>query len=440
MAGQPAAYTDELGSDEAGFRAIFDGAALAIVVGTLDRRIIRANPACERLFGYSVAELRRLTYPTLTHPDDAGADRALYAALVAGERDDYRIEKRYRRKDGRLIWGRATNSLVRDEAGAPVCTIGTVEDITDLRVGEARYRAVVEQAAEGIFLFDAASKRITEANPAFCALLGYTPAELTRLTLYDIVAHDRPSIDANTARVAAGGHHAIGDRLYLRKDGSLVLVEVSGTALTLADGIAFSVVVRDVTERRQLEMQLRAVTENVPVILFTLDPAGVVTFAAGRALDALGLTPGQIVGRSIFAASRSPEVPGYVRRALAGETFAVTVPIGDRLFDTHYAPQRNPDGGIAGVIGVATDITEQSRAQDELRWLRSGLTPREREVLPLLARRELTARQIGALLHIEPSTVRTYIETIAEKLGCDTTRKAVVVAARERGLLGPYSL
>lgn len=60
---------------------------------------------------------------------------------------------------------------------------------------------------------------------------------------------------------------------------------------------------------------------------------------------------------------------------------------------------------------------------------------RERELFPLLARKELSASQIGALLHIEPSTIRTYIEQIAEKLGVATTRKAVAAAARERGLL-----
>lgn len=330
-----------------------------------------------------------------------------------------------------------------------------VEDITArvaaeaaLRGREARYRAVAEGAAEGIFFFDAETKRITGANPAFLGLLGHSAAELRALTLYDLVAHDRASIDANTAAILATGHNAIGDRHYRRKDGALVTVEVSATARA-ADGYTdLCVIVRDVTAQRaataalavseaQLRaraVQLRDVTDNVPVILFTLNALGLVTFATGSGLTALGLTPEGVIGRSIFASDRSPEVHGYVRRALDGEIFAATVPSGGRIFATHYAPTRDGDR-ISGVSGVAFDITERAQAEAELRRLNSGLSPRERELLPLLARKELTARQIGALLHIEPTTVRTYIEQIAGKVGVATTRRAVVEAARDLGLL-----
>jgi len=59
-----------------------------------------------------------------------------------------------------------------------------------LRACETLNRAIVEHVAEGNFLFEAASKRIVQANPAFCRLLCYGEAELIRLTLYDLVAHD----------------------------------------------------------------------------------------------------------------------------------------------------------------------------------------------------------------------------------------------------------
>jgi DNA-binding NarL/FixJ family response regulator len=160
----------------------------------------------------------------------------------------------------------------------------------------------------------------------------------------------------------------------------------------------------------------------------------VVVFAAGSGLDALCLTPERIIGRAIVTTNSATEIMGYVRRALDGETLTAIVPIRDRLFETHCAPLREA-GRVIGVSGVALDITAQAHAQAELRRRDVGLTPRERDLLPLLARKELTARKIGTLLHIEPSTIRTYIEQIAEKLSVATTRKAVVLAARERGLL-----
>lgn len=126
---------------------------------------------------------------------------------------------------------------------------------TTLRASEARYRAVVTQAVEGIFLFEAENKRIVEANPAFCQLVGYTTAELAGLTLYDLIAHDRASINANTQHIVADGKRTIGEREYRRKDGALVPVEVSATALTVGGEALLCVVVRDLTERCEAEAE-----------------------------------------------------------------------------------------------------------------------------------------------------------------------------------------
>ena len=308
----------------------------------------------------------------------------------------------------------------------------------------ALHSAIMAQIAEGIVVFDAATKRIREANPALCGLLGYTAAELLGLTLYDIVAHDRASVDANIARIVAEGRNAIGDRRYRRKDGTLVTVEVGAVALATTGDTTLCAVVRDTTERsraeaaiRASEARLRLVVANHPFILFALDRDGTITLAAGRGLAALGLTPEAVVGRSIFTISRSPAVPGYVRRALAGESFDAEVILGERHFATHYAPLRDTDGAIAGAIGVALDVTVQRAAEASVRRFAAGLSERERAVLPLLADERLpNYRAIGVRLHIERDTVRTHLKHIALKLGCAENRAAVVAAARERGLLG----
>src|SRR5919202_2071632 len=96
-----------------------------------------------------------------------------------------------------------------------------------LRQSEEFYRTIVEQVAENIFVVDLDTGRILEANAAFRRSLGYTPEELRRLTLYDIVAHDRESIDRNISRVMEEGRYFIGERKYRRKDGSLMHVEAN---------------------------------------------------------------------------------------------------------------------------------------------------------------------------------------------------------------------
>ena len=70
-----------------------------------------------------------------------------------------------------------------------------------LRKSEERYRAVVQQTADAIFLIDGATRRILEANAGFHALLGYAPEELHGMSMYELVPHDREGVDANIRQV-----------------------------------------------------------------------------------------------------------------------------------------------------------------------------------------------------------------------------------------------
>lgn len=312
------------------------------------------------------------------------------------------------------------------------------------------YRAIFEHVSEGIFLFEAASKRLVEANPAFLRLLGYSAADAVRLTLYDLIAHDRPSIDANTARLIAAGHNTIGERDYRRKDGAIVPVEVSATALAVAGGAIFCVVVRDLTARRQAEARqaaaearvregearLLAAVEGAPILLFTVDRAGIITFARGRGLVTLGLTAREVEGRSAFVmAAQRPDLVANLHRALAGEEFTAVITFGKHRFTIHYRPLRDERGAIIGAAGVAANSTRRMRAEATVRRYEAGLTPHEQAMLALFAA-DLTNRQIAERLHLGYETVRTHLRRIAGKLDLDTAaREAVVAAARARGLL-----
>jgi len=123
--------TAALRESEARFRAIFTSAAIGIVLVNVDGRPVESNPAIERMLGYNRAELRSMVFTEVTHPEDAVADWAFFEELVTGRRDSYQMEKRYLHKEGHVVWGNLTVSLVRDERGTPQFTIGMVEDITE---------------------------------------------------------------------------------------------------------------------------------------------------------------------------------------------------------------------------------------------------------------------------------------------------------------------
>ena len=121
-----------LAASEAKFRAMFTEAAIGIGIADLDGNITDANPELQRMFGYTLEEFTQLNVVrSMIHPDDAPSVWETYGELVRGERDHFRMEKRYYRSDGSEIWTQLTVSLVRDEAGAPAYQVALLQDISE---------------------------------------------------------------------------------------------------------------------------------------------------------------------------------------------------------------------------------------------------------------------------------------------------------------------
>ncbi len=121
---------------------------------------------------------------------------------------------------------------------------------------------------------------------------------------------------------------------------------------------------------RQTQERLRAVVENAPLVLFSLDARGVFTTSEGQGLGALGLKPGQVVGQSLFEMyGGDPVVGPSVRRALAGESVSCVSQLGGRTWESRVGPLRGADGSVQGVIGVSHDVTERHMAEERFRVL-----------------------------------------------------------------------
>jgi two-component system sensor histidine kinase UhpB len=134
-----------LQESEARFRVIFENAPLGIALVDMTGRPTRTNTALRKMLGYSEPELAHMTFTNFTHPDDAQADWSLFTELVAGKRDQYQIEKRYIRRDGQVMWGQLSTSLIRNPDGATQYVIGMVEDITKRRQADEERERLLEQ-------------------------------------------------------------------------------------------------------------------------------------------------------------------------------------------------------------------------------------------------------------------------------------------------------
>ena len=123
--------TAALQASEARFRALFEEAALGIALVDMEGRLVDNNPALQAMLGYGGEELLGMDFIQFTHPDDTETILDLHQGLLAGKRDQYKVENRFVRKDGQPVWASLVVSLVRGPGNKPEFAIGLVEDITE---------------------------------------------------------------------------------------------------------------------------------------------------------------------------------------------------------------------------------------------------------------------------------------------------------------------
>ena len=122
----------ELRQSEEQFRAMFEVASIGMAQADVRTgQWLRVNDKLCAITGYTAEELLRLRVSEITHPEDREQDWQAFERVVRGEAPDYRMEKRYVRKDGALVWVNVNMTVIRDADGQPLRTMATIEDITD---------------------------------------------------------------------------------------------------------------------------------------------------------------------------------------------------------------------------------------------------------------------------------------------------------------------
>ncbi|MFL5540621.1 MAG: putative bifunctional diguanylate cyclase/phosphodiesterase, partial [Longimicrobiaceae bacterium] len=125
------------------FNALFDGASIAIVRSDRGGEVVDVNPAVEEMLGYAAEEMLGVSFRNFMHQDDLQHSIALFDQMMAGELDSYQLERRYHRKDGKIIWGQSTAVLERDADGQPRFVHSMIENITERKLSE---QALVRQS------------------------------------------------------------------------------------------------------------------------------------------------------------------------------------------------------------------------------------------------------------------------------------------------------
>ena len=167
-----------LKESEARFRRTFELAGSGMAHIGMDRRFIRVNRRLCDILGYREEEMLKLTGRQISHPDDLDIINEQRPALHAGEISAVRLEKRYLRKDGAVVWVKFSMTVERDADGKPLYEIAVYDDITvqrdteaRLKESEARFRQTFELAASGIC--HVVDGRFVRVNRSLCEILGY---------------------------------------------------------------------------------------------------------------------------------------------------------------------------------------------------------------------------------------------------------------------------
>jgi PAS domain S-box-containing protein len=260
-------FPPELGEPQ--WRAVFERATVGISIIDPTGRFIASNRAYQEMTGYAADELREMTFLDLTHEDDRSASGELGAQMFRGSRTRATVDKRCRRKDGRVIWVRLSASSTPGADGSPAMVMAVVEDITD------RKRAEDEVRLSEAYLADA--QRISRTgswvlNPFTGSLFwsrevyhicGFDPAEgpgTYQMIMDRIHPDDLERVDADIRRGIRDKRDFEGEHRFRLPDGSIIHLHYVGHPVLGPDGEVVKCIgtIADITARKRAEEELTA--------------------------------------------------------------------------------------------------------------------------------------------------------------------------------------
>lgn len=175
------------------------------------------------------------------------------------------------------------------------------QTLDKIQVSEANFRAIFENAPEGIYIIDIVSRQILDCNPFIQKWLGYTREDLRTMCLDEILAPGAVNVDENIQKAVREGLVYIQERRFKKKDGTIVDAEVTGTTMDYEGQKRFVALIRDITERKQIEAlsRYKELFESVSDAVFINDEQGRFLEVNDVACQRLGYAREQFLERSL---------------------------------------------------------------------------------------------------------------------------------------------
>jgi PAS domain S-box-containing protein len=399
---------EQLRESEEEYRSLFDRMLDGVYRSTHEGRFVDVNPAFVRMFGYSSRQ-EMLDIPNI--------GKTLYfSPEERGSHIPQTAEKGVevfpmRRKDGSMIWVEDHGGYVHDKHGRVAFHEGILRDITErkkaeeaLRLSEAKYRALVDNATDLIFLIGEKDE-ILSINPAAARFLGTTIEQILGKSLFDVYPKDIATMFSENVRAVLqkGESKVIDERIAFAGKELWINTRLEPVSDDCGRAYAVTGISRDITKRKRLEHELeryskhledlveertkelraseekyRSLIQNIPEAIWTSDRASNSIFVSSTIERLNGYTAKEILeeGKNILAARTHPDDLDRVNKAYEAlfernEPFNVEyrfqkkdgtwVWLHDRAASTYVKD------GVRYADGIVSDITEHKRMEEDLR-------------------------------------------------------------------------
>jgi PAS domain S-box-containing protein len=386
---------EQLKESEQKFRTIFDNVTDGILVADAESKMfLTGNKKMCQLLGYSEEEIKTMGVMDI-HPEKDLP--YVIEQFKKQSRKEFTVARDLpvKRKDGSVFYADINSSPLTLEGKTYI--VGIFRDITEemraeekLRESEQRYRSIFESAMDGIGAADLDGYLIT-FNDAFSELTGYSREELLNMRYQDITPPEYHDMEAEKIKtLSETGVPQEYEKEYMRKDGSRIplLLKVSVIRDNTGKPMYFLAVMKDMARIKQTESVLRAsekkyktLIENLPQKIFLKDINSTYVSCNENYAEDLKIKPDEIVGKTdygfypkelaekyraddkrIIASRRIEDIEEkYIKD---GQEF---------IIHTVKTPIRDEEGNIVGILGIFWDITEQKKAEEEIRYLNEYL-------------------------------------------------------------------
>lgn len=403
---------------ETELQSTFENAAVGMAHLDLEGRWLRVNARLAGMIGYPADELLQKSFQDITHPDDLAADLENARKLLAGEIENYSMEKRYVRKNGELLWINLTASLMRDAQGAPRYFIAVIEDIDARKRAEKELREVTARAR--CILWHAEVREVEnweeavrqggrrlawdlrlhdERGAAQLVDLDAPPGKYFSEWIKHISPETQRAMDAVSEKAMLEGRDgyeqefsctdANGEIHWLHEDVSL---QPMGNHTWRAVGV-----ITDLTARKRAEAELRTsalllreLADAMPQIVWAARPDGQFDYYNRRWTEYTGMTLEDTANRGwqpvLHPEDRQRSSDRWAASVSTGEPYEIEYRLRrarDGAYRWHLGralPVRDSSGeAIIRWFGTCTDIHDYKTTLEELQQTRDTLELRVRE-------------------------------------------------------------